>query len=133
MINSIDRLPPITKPTSVESVKPTRTADTVSSSKAATQFHDVFSRELVQNEQLTFSNHAQSRLLSRQIQLSNNQMERLQQGVQQAAQKGAKDSLVMLDNLAFIVSVPNRTVVTALDGAAKTGNVFTQIDSAVIV
>jgi len=72
-------------------------------------------------------------LLSRSINLTGEQMARLQNGVSQAAQKGARESLVMMDNLAFIVSVTNRTVVTAVDKAASSGNVFTQIDSAVIV
>lgn len=96
-------------------------------------FSDVLNRELAGAERLNFSAHAQARLLSRHIALSEPQLARLEQGVNDAARKGARDSLVMLDNLAFIVSVKNRTVVTAVDGAQSSGNVFTQIDSAVIV
>jgi flagellar operon protein len=99
----------------------------------STQFSDLLAGQLSSGNSVNFSAHAQSRLTSRSIQLTNQQMDRLQHGVNQAAQKGAKDSLVMVDNLAFIVSVSNRTVVTAVDGAAHNGNVFTQIDSAVIV
>jgi flagellar operon protein len=96
-------------------------------------FDTLLQREVQGAQPLSFSSHAQARLISRQIQLSDTQIARLQRGVDQAAQKGGKDSLVMLDNLAFIVSVGNRKIVTALDGAAQSGNVFTQIDSAVIV
>lgn len=101
--------------------------------KASADFGQVFERELAEQKPVSFSTHAQSRLISRHIQLSEQQMSRLSSGVDQAAQKGAKDSLVMLDNLAFIVNIGHRKVITALDGAQQTGNVFTQIDSAVIV
>jgi flagellar operon protein len=57
----------------------------------------------------------------------------LNRGVGQAAQKGAKDSLVLLDNLALLVNIRNRVVVTAMDDARTRENVFTQIDSTVIV
>ena len=132
MIDAIRRLPPIGKPTAVGPIQPGPAPKASSGTKA--DFKEVFEREInAESTPVSFSNHAQSRLLSRQITLSPGQISRLQQGVQQAAQKGARDSLVMLDNLAFIVSVPNRTVVTAVDGSLRTGNVFTQIDSAVIV
>ena len=82
---------------------------------------------------LKFSKHAQQRLESRNIQLNESDISNLQHAVDLAEQKGANDSLVMLRDLAFIVSVRNRTVVTALDGKGAEGNVFTNIDSAVIV
>ena len=53
--------------------------------------------------------------------------------VNKAAAKGARQSLLVMDNQAFIVSVTNRTVITALDGSSMKENVFTNIDSAVIV
>lgn len=96
-------------------------------------FDRAFENAIEKGNPVNFSTHAQARLATRHIQLSETQLARLQHGVDQAAQKGAKDSLVMLDNLAFIVSVGNRKVVTAIAGAAQSGNVFTQIDSAVIV
>jgi flagellar operon protein len=131
MVNAIDRLPPIARPSPVAPVAP---KDTQAIRGGGTEaFHEILDKALTGSNGLSFSSHAQSRLLSRQILLSNEQMARLQHGVEQAAEKGARDSLVMLDNLAFIVSVSNRKVVTALDGATRTGNVFTQIDSAVIV
>ena len=112
---------------------PTTAAGSARTQVSSGNFQTVLDREILASPPLDFSAHAQSRLLSRKIHLSGTQIARLENGVEQAARKGAKDSLVMLDNLAFIVSVPNRKVVTALDGIQAAGNVFTQIDSAVIV
>jgi flagellar operon protein len=132
MLDAIKRLPPIPGTPGIQpSARPS--APQPASQGNRPQFGDILSDKLATTAPLTFSAHAQSRLLTRSIQLTGQQMERLANGVNQAAQKGAKESLVVMDNLAFIVSVPNRTVVTAVDGAAKSGNVFTQIDSAVIV
>jgi flagellar operon protein len=82
---------------------------------------------------LKFSAHAQDRLASRQIQLSPSDLQRLEDGVSRAAAKGARESLLVKDDLALVVSVTNRTVITAVDAASMKGNVFTNIDSAVIV
>ncbi len=82
---------------------------------------------------VTFSQHAQDRLKSRGISLSNDDMQKLEGAVDSVAQKGGKDSLVLVGDAALVVSVKNRTVVTALDRNAMQGNVFTNIDSAVIV
>lgn len=92
-------------------------------------FENVLQEEL---RGLKFSRHAQERLDSRQIRLNDTDMASLQRAVSRAEEKGAKDSLVLLRDLAFIVSVTNRTVVTAVDGEHIKENVFTNIDSAVI-
>jgi len=84
-------------------------------------------------EGLKFSAHAQARLQSRNIVLSTEDLVRLKQGVAQAAAKGSKESLVLKDNVAFVVSIKNNTVITAVDAQSMQGNVFTNIDSAVIV
>ena len=78
------------------------------------------------------SAHAQSRLSSRDITVTPDMMNSLSKAVDKAQEKGGRDTLVMLNNLAFIVNVPNRTVVTAMDGESLKDNVFTNIDSAVI-
>lgn len=82
---------------------------------------------------LKFSKHAANRLLDRNIELTAEQMQRLSEGTQKAGAKGIRDSLVMVDDLAFIVNVPNSTVVTAMDQAQAEENIFTNIDGAVIV
>ena len=68
----------------------------------------------------------------RNIELTREQMERLNQGKIEAGEKGIKDSLILIDQLAFIVNVPNNTVVTAMDQTENNNNVFTNIDGAVI-
>ena len=132
MTDAIHRLPPVPGITGTQPVQPA-TEPSRSGAARTADFQKVFESELRPSQPLTFSAHAQSRLLSRQISLTEPQMERLQQGVRNAAGKGARESLVLMDNLAFVVSVKNRTVITAVEGAAQSGNVFTQIDSAVIV
>jgi flagellar operon protein len=79
-----------------------------------------------------FSGHAMQRVERRGIDLGAQTLERLQQGVDRAAQKGARDSVVLVDGTAFVVSVRNRTVITAVDPGHMRDHVFTNIDSAVI-
>lgn len=81
---------------------------------------------------LKFSKHALNRLNDRKIELDTVQLERLQAGAEKAGEKGIRDSLVIVDQLAFIVNVPNRTVVTAMDSTATDENIFTNINGAVI-
>lgn len=89
--------------------------------------------EDVLRQQLKFSKHASQRLESRNISLSEEQNARLEDGVEQAHAKGIKDSLVLVDSLAFIVNVPSKTVVTAMDQTETQSNTFTNIDGAVIM
>lgn len=96
-------------------------------------FREILSGQLKGTQQLKFSKHASMRLSDRKIQLSDNQSTRLEEGVQQADAKGIKESLVLIDSLAFIVNVPNRTVVTAMDQAETDNHIFTNIDGAVIM
>ncbi len=79
-----------------------------------------------------FSKHALNRLSMRNIELTGEQMERLNHGKVEAGEKGIKDSLILVDQLAFIVNVPSSTVVTAMDQTENKNNVFTNIDGAVI-
>ncbi len=90
-------------------------------------------QELKRGEGLKFSKHASFRLADRGIELSDGQLERLSDGVRKAGQKGIRDSLVIVDELAFIVNVPNNTVVTAMDSRETDDNVFTNINGAVIM
>lgn len=96
--------------------------------EASSSFDAIFKEEL---EKVKFSNHALKRLEARNIQLSDNDLSRIQNAVDKAEAKGAKDSLVMMDKTAFIVNIPNKTVVTAIEVAESNENVFTNIDSVV--
>lgn len=82
---------------------------------------------------LKFSNHAIERMQSRGISYSPQDMARLGEAVQKAAAKGSKDTLVLMDNSALIVSVKNNTVVTVMDKNALKENVFTNIDSTIVM
>lgn len=81
---------------------------------------------------LKFSAHAQTRLQSRNIPFGPEEVARLESAVGRAQAKGARESLVLMDSVALVVSVKNRTVITAVDAASLKDNVFTNIDSAVI-
>jgi flagellar operon protein len=82
---------------------------------------------------LKFSAHAMQRLNDRKIHIDPATMQRVNSAVDKAASKGVQDTLVLTKDAALIVSVKNRTVVTAMDRNAMDGNVFTNIDGAVIV
>jgi flagellar operon protein len=94
-------------------------------------FGDVLAKKLG-SAPLRFSGHALQRIEHRGINLDEATMARLDGGVQRAAAKGSRDSLVLVDETAFVVSVPNRTVITAVDREHMREQVFTNIDSAVI-
>jgi flagellar operon protein len=91
-----------------------------------------FSDLLKTANDVTFSNHAQKRLEKREIQLGEAEMERLNNAVNKAESKGAKESLILMDQLAFIVNVQDRKVVTTVNMNQRSDGVFTQIDSVVI-
>ncbi|HKM05125.1 MAG TPA: TIGR02530 family flagellar biosynthesis protein [Lachnospiraceae bacterium] len=90
-------------------------------------------KEVIDNRTLKFSKHAINRLEDRNILLTDNQLERLSDGTRKASEKGINESLVLVDQLAFIVNIPNKTVVTAMDQTETKENIFTNIDGAVIV
>ena len=79
---------------------------------------------------LRFSKHAMNRLAERNIRLTDDQLDRLNEGAMKADRKGIKDSLIMVDELAFIVNVSSNTVITAMDDSSD--SIFTNIDGAVI-
>ena len=97
--------------------------------EAGRSFGDIFS-DVKQADDVRFSKHATRRLDSREISLSDEQWERLNEATGKARDKGLKESLVMVDNLAFIVNVKNNTVVTAVNDTER--SVFTNIDGAII-
>ena len=92
----------------------------------AKSFSEVF-------DSLKFSKHASSRLKDRDIELTGSQIDRLNAGMQKANEKGINESLVLMDQMAFIVNVKNNTVITALNDQEMKENVFTNIDGAIIV
>ena len=98
---------------------------------AGGSFTDALARAQ-ESPRVQFSKHALARVQRRGIELGANTLGRLAQGVDRAASKGSRDSLVLVDGTAFVVSVSNRTVITAVGSEHMKDNVFTNIDSAVI-
>lgn len=117
-----------TAPIGPESTRPT-TPTPRQPQTPATQFGDLLQRA---STRLSLSNHAAKRLERRDLALNAPKLQRLDAAIDRAASKGARSTVVMLDNLAVIVDVPGRTVVTALDTTTRKENVFTNIDSVVI-
>jgi flagellar operon protein len=94
------------------------------------QFAEIFNDQI---KGIKFSQHALDRLQSRNMQLSAGDLQKLNSAVEKAEKKGAKESLMLLNNMAFVVSVKNKTVITAMDGQSMKDNVFTNIDSAIVL
>jgi flagellar operon protein len=82
---------------------------------------------------LKFSAHASQRLRDRKISLDPATMAKVSEAVDKADSKGVEEALILTANSALIVNVRNRTVITAVDRDAVAGNVFTNIDGAVLV
>lgn len=96
-------------------------------------FQELLESQLHRQEDLKFSAHAMERIRHRGLPLSPQDLNRLKSGVNQISEKGGQESVVLMDNTAYVVSVKNRTVITAIGGEQMRNNVFTKIDSAVIV
>lgn len=88
---------------------------------------------LEEKRKVSFSEHAKARIQARRIDLSEKDLYRLGETVDKMAAKGAKESLILLNEVALIVSVKNRTVITAMDGESAKESIFTNIDSAAIL
>lgn len=111
--------------------QPTR-LNQASHTQEGLSFQDILTTK-TQDVQMKFSKHAINRLESRNIEMTDAQIERLKEGTAQANEKGIKDSLVIVDQMAFIVNVPSNTVVTAMNQSETNENIFTNIDGAVII
>ena len=93
-------------------------------------FADILSAE---ETKVSFSQHAISRLQERNLSLSEQELSKLDSTVEKMARKGARESLIYMNDIALVVSVTNKKVITAMDGASAKDNIFTNIDSAAII
>ena len=100
--------------------------------KSNSNFADIFNKTLFESKEVTFSKHAESRLKTRGIELTDEQKLKLNDAVNKAGEKNVKDSLIMMDDIAFVVNVKDKNVITALNKDEMKNNVFTNIDGAVI-
>ncbi|MBQ7516655.1 MAG: flagellar protein [Schwartzia sp.] len=108
---------------------PGRPADAPAAEKKPS-FADILAGE---ESRVSFSQHALQRIQDRQIDFSRQDLTKLDDTVERMAQKGAKESLIYMNDVALIVSVANKTVITAMDGPSAKENIFTNIDSAAIL
>ncbi len=127
----INQFPSIEQMT--ERLNSAKNINSVSKQSITTPFSEILKEKQAAGEagELKFSKHANERLASRNIDLTDEQYKRLENGAMLAGAKGICESLVMVDNLAFIVNIKNNTVVTAVNNGEE--KVFTNIDGAVIV
>lgn len=86
-----------------------------------------------ETNEIKFSSHAQQRIKSRNISFGAQELNLLQNAVNKARDKGARESLILMGDMALVVSIKNNTVITAMDGQSIKENVFTNIDSAVVL
>ena len=121
------RMPVVTGvPTSPEAVRS-------SQPQTGTSFREVLEQEAQKTAELSFSRHAAGRMAERGIEISRTGMERLEEGLRMAREKGLNDTLILMDGSAFIVSAQNGTVITAMPSQELNGRVFTNIDGTVIL
>lgn len=101
--------------------------------KTAGTFKETFSQEMAKASDIKFSKHAQQRMFSRGIELSDEKLAQLSQAIDKAAVKGSKDTLILDEDAAYVASIPTRTIISAFSRANLQEGVFTSIDSAVIL
>ena len=100
---------------------------------AGASFQTLLNQQLKENENLKFSKHAQERIGQRGIEVSQTLVDSLEDAVSKARDKGAKDIVIIDSKGAFLVNIPNNTVITTMSVNEMKENIFTNIDSAVVI
>ena len=139
MGNKINQIPPVSQISQITnagalklqsaSLQLQKTADATS----GVQFADLLQQEAQKAQPVQFSKHAARRVQERGIDMTDNLLNDLNQAVQKARAKGARDVVIIGESGAFIVNVPNNVVVTTMSGTEMKENIFTNIDSAVLM
>ncbi len=101
--------------------------------KDANKFEVILKQTIENKDSIIFSKHAKERIEARKINFEKSDIAKIYRAFELAEEKGVEDSLVLLNDIALIVNVPSKTVITAIDGQNIKQNVFTNIDGAVIV
>lgn len=96
-------------------------------------FQEVLKQKVRQESRIEFSRHAMDRVVQRNVNVSTEHMERLNEGVRLAEEKGLKEPLILVDSTAFVVSVKNNKVITVVNDENLKGTVFTNIDGTVMI
>lgn len=112
---------------------PETTSRRAANAPSGAAFAEMLTSALRRGGDIRFSAHAQQRMAQRGIMLSEEQLGQIRGAVDLAAAKGCRESLLLIDRTALVVNIPNRTVITVLSAEEAAGNVFTNIDSAVVL
>ncbi len=121
----------LSNPSLVQPVKQQSNNGNVRVASEVQTFESVLQQAVGKNTGVKFSKHAEMRMQARNINLTQTQKAKIDSAVNKAEQKGVKDSLVILDNMAFVVNVNSKTVITAVNNSELKDNVFSNIDGAV--
>lgn len=98
-----------------------------------TDFKNILTKELDKKNSFVISNHAAERLRDRNISLNESDMNKINEGINKAVEKGSSESLILYKDLVLVTSIKNRTIITAVDKNSSKGNVFTNVDSVVLL
>ncbi len=105
----------------------------VSGTEEKDSFQSILTDMLRKNSEVNFSKHAVKRAVDHNIELTDESLTRLNEGVKMASEKNLEEPLILVGRTAFLVNIPNNTVITAVDSSDMKGNVFTNIDGTVII
>lgn len=103
------------------------------SKESSKKFGDILKSEIAKDTNFTISNHAAKRLQDRNINFTYDDMKNINKGINMAKDKGSKDSLILYKDVALVASIKNRTIITAVDKNEYKENIFTNIDSVVLL
>ncbi len=121
----------ISNPPQIQPVKQQTNNGNVRVTSEVQTFENILQQAVGKNSGVKFSKHAEMRMQARNINLTQMQKAKIDSAINKAEQKGVKDSLVILDNMAFVVNVNSKTVITAVNNSELKDNVFSNIDGAV--
>lgn len=136
-INQLNQVNQIKQITNAGALKLTHASSQIQKTRTDTQpgvqFAELLQQKAEASQSVQFSKHAAKRVQERGIDMTDNLLDDLNQAVQKARAKGARDVVIIGESGAFIVNVPNNVVVTTMSGTEMKENIFTNIDSAVLM
>jgi flagellar operon protein len=118
---------------SIEDFKPYDKPRSNETRKVQTSFKDILDNKIDEKESFVISKHAAERLRQRNINFDAADMKNISEGINKAEEKGCKESLILYKETALVTSIKNRTIITALDKESSKGNVFTNLDSVIML
>lgn len=108
-------------------------SEAINTNDEKNSFKKILQEQISNASGVNFSNHAVNRVLERNINISESNLSRLNDGVRIAEEKGLNEPLILIDTAAYIVNIKNNTVITTVANDDLKGSVFTNIDGTVII